>query len=167
MIDPFDTARLRIRNCRALLDDPPERADLVPKLAPLLTPDVLRHLPPSLQENTDDPDAWLEDRLAGSDVFSLQDADRLVGLVFLFRADTTGPVHLGYMLAQDSWGQGYASEAVNGVLEALRGSEVAKPFDLHAGVDLDNPASRRVLEKAGFVLRATTDELAQFAIQIS
>jgi RimJ/RimL family protein N-acetyltransferase len=56
---------------------------------------------------------------------------------------------LGYALAPEVWGRGYATEAVSAVVDAafrLSGVE-----EIEASVQVENPASRRVLEKAGFV----------------
>ncbi len=59
-----------------------------------------------------------------------------------------GDVELGYWIARQHWGRGYATEAGTAVLEIARtlGHErvVASHF-------LDNPASGRVLEKLGFL----------------
>jgi RimJ/RimL family protein N-acetyltransferase len=55
---------------------------------------------------------------------------------------------LGYVLAPEVWGRGYATEAVNAMVKAaFRLTETAA---LDANVAVANPASRRVLEKAGF-----------------
>lgn len=70
---------------------------------------------------------------------------RLIGCAGLNREE--GDVELGYWIARDHWGRGYASEAARAVLSLARtlGHEriVANHF-------LDNPASGRVLEKVGF-----------------
>jgi RimJ/RimL family protein N-acetyltransferase len=61
--------------------------------------------------------------------------------------DEDGRVQLGYWLARPYWGHGYATEAARGVLAIARmlGHE-----RLVAAHYLDNPASGRVLRKAGF-----------------
>ncbi|ASJ90806.1 GNAT family N-acetyltransferase [Porphyrobacter sp. CACIAM 03H1] len=58
-----------------------------------------------------------------------------------------GECELGYWIAREHWGQGYATEAGAAVLEiaATLGHEV-----LTAAHFLDNPASGRVLRKLGF-----------------
>lgn len=70
---------------------------------------------------------------------------RLVGCVGL--DPRGGAAELGYWIAREHWGQGYATEAGRAVLEiaAMLGHRrvVASHF-------LDNPASGRVLEKLGF-----------------
>lgn len=58
-----------------------------------------------------------------------------------------GDVELGYWIARQHWGRGFATEAGAAVIEIARtlghGRIVASHF-------LDNPASGRVLEKLGF-----------------
>lgn len=71
---------------------------------------------------------------------------RLVGCVGLGETPE-GRAELGYWIAREFWGQGYATEGARGVLE------VAKFLGhnrVEAGHYLDNPASGRVLRKLGF-----------------
>ncbi len=72
-------------------------------------------------------------------------APRLIGACGL--GQRNGAAELGYWIARDHWGQGYASEAgraVVGVAKALGHRH------LIAGHFTDNPASGRVLHKIGF-----------------
>ena len=63
---------------------------------------------------------------------------------------------LGYCLAQDAWGQGYATEAARALLEW---AFEALPLNrVQAEADTRNPASARVLEKLGFRLEGTLRE---------
>lgn len=55
---------------------------------------------------------------------------------------------LGYWIAREHWGQGYATEAAASVLEIARTLGHTR---LTAGHFADNPASGRVLRKLGFV----------------
>jgi ribosomal-protein-alanine N-acetyltransferase len=66
------------------------------------------------------------------------------GLVFQ-RADSAVT---GYVLACDVWGRGYATEALAATIACARRVGVQH---LEAGVHVEHEASRRVLEKAGFV----------------
>ena len=70
---------------------------------------------------------------------------RLVGCVGLASED--GETELGYWIAQGHWGRGYATEAVRSVLSLARTLGHRRVTARHFA---DNPASRRVLEKAGF-----------------
>jgi RimJ/RimL family protein N-acetyltransferase len=59
----------------------------------------------------------------------------------------SGDIELGYWIARDHWGQGYATEAGAAVLAIAR---TLGHRELFAGHFLDNPASGRVLRKLGF-----------------
>jgi RimJ/RimL family protein N-acetyltransferase len=58
-----------------------------------------------------------------------------------------GAVELGYWIARDHWGRGYATEAARAVLSVARALGHAC---IEASHFLDNPASGRVLCKLGF-----------------
>lgn len=56
-------------------------------------------------------------------------------------------VDLGYCLARDAWGQGYATEAARAVVTALQQNDAI--WRIAALCHVENEASARVLEKAG------------------
>lgn len=59
-----------------------------------------------------------------------------------------GPIsELGYALGREFWGQGYATEATIAMIDAARARGLG---GLQAYSFVENPASARVLEKAGF-----------------
>ena len=78
---------------------------------------------------------------------TLKDSDELIGMVGLrineFKAD------LGYVIGQPWWGQGYATEAVQAIVDWA----LAQPsiYRVWAMCDVDNLASARVLEKVGMI----------------
>ena len=74
-------------------------------------------------------------------------APRLVGSCGLARR-ASGRVELGYWIARPFWGQGFATEAGQALIEIA--AALGLP-GLDASHFLDNPASGRVLEKLGFV----------------
>ena len=69
---------------------------------------------------------------------------QLIGCVGLH--EHAGETELGYWIARDHWGQGYASEAARAVLTLAR---ILGHQRIVAGHFADNPASGRVLRKAG------------------
>ena len=82
-------------------------------------------------------------------VFALESgANRLIGVVGLDPRDDAA-TELGYWLGKPFWGQGYMTEAVSAVLKWV-GGEWGRRY-LVAGHFTDNPASGRVLTKAGFL----------------
>ncbi|MCJ7420802.1 GNAT family N-acetyltransferase [Sphingomicrobium astaxanthinifaciens] len=60
----------------------------------------------------------------------------------------SGEIEIGYWIAEEHWGKGYATEAARAALEIARTLGWSR---IEAGHFLDNPASGRVLEKLGFV----------------
>ncbi len=70
--------------------------------------------------------------------------DTIVGMASVF-----GEGELGYMFARPHWGQGYATEICEGLVEAAFAT--GQWTQLKACVFDDNPGSGRVLEKLGFV----------------
>ncbi|PTU22800.1 hypothetical protein P175DRAFT_0529877 [Aspergillus ochraceoroseus IBT 24754] len=91
-------------------------------------------------------------------------ADKVVGLVGLREEHSivTGGherYEIGYMFVPWSWGKGYASEAVRGVMaewfegrlgEAVMRGEARRAHGIYSVVARGNVASFRVLEKCGF-----------------
>lgn len=70
---------------------------------------------------------------------------RIIGCIGL--AADGDSVELGYWLAREHWGKGYATEAARSVISVAR---VLGHKRLIAGHFIDNPASGRVLRKVGF-----------------
>ncbi len=151
----FETERLAARDWRPDLDDPSGRAALERSLRAILGARVLEHLPPALQlaDGAAPIADWIDARAAQGDVMLVSDAgsEELIGLLFLARRpDGADPpqIHVGYLLREEAWGEGLATELVRGLVSALEGRGPAR---LLGGVGKGNAASARVLEKAGFV----------------
>ena len=69
---------------------------------------------------------------------------------------------VGYVIAPDAWGHGYATEiATASVAHAF---DVLGVDELHASVFPTNRASRRVLEKAGLVVQCEVDHDDQIEV---
>ncbi|MEO0590483.1 MAG: GNAT family N-acetyltransferase [Pseudomonadota bacterium] len=78
----------------------------------------------------------------------------LVGCIGIDRSDAfKDGAELGYWIARERWGQGYATEAGSAVLSIARTLGYTRVMAMHF---LDNPASGRVLEKLGFVSTGAT-----------
>lgn len=78
------------------------------------------------------------------------DNAQLVGCIGIDPCD--GEVELGYWIARQHWGQGYATEAARAVLDV---AQMLGHRRIVASHFLDNPASGRVLRKLGFVPTGT------------
>lgn len=155
MFAKFHTARLQVEAWSDRLNDKAGRQRLADELVTVLTPDVLRHLPAPLQIS-DTPQAidhWMTARAAESDVFTVRNlaTSDLLGLVILAEfpePEAITTVHLGYLFAAHAWGKGYATELLNGLVQTYL--DQGTPVQLLGGVERDNVASARVLQKAGF-----------------
>jgi RimJ/RimL family protein N-acetyltransferase len=80
-------------------------------------------------------------------IFERTDGEpRLVGACGLGRRDS-GSVELGYWIAREDWGRGFATEASRALIGIARTLGFC---GLEASHFLDNPASARVFEKLGF-----------------
>jgi RimJ/RimL family protein N-acetyltransferase len=71
-----------------------------------------------------------------------------VGVIGLFEDGDVAP-EVGYWIGREYWGRGFATEALDGAL--VWASRNSRRRALVAGHFSDNPASGRVLEKAGFL----------------
>jgi [ribosomal protein S5]-alanine N-acetyltransferase len=92
---------------------------------------------------------WIATRLGpGAHIFGiLQRSDNSFVGVVGFGGDPAMP-EMGYWIGQPYRGKGYATEAIIRVVEHAATLDVPR---IHADTFLDNPASARVLAKAGFV----------------
>ncbi|MFD9812884.1 GNAT family N-acetyltransferase [Streptomyces sp. NPDC059080] len=85
--------------------------------------------------------------------FAIILGDDVVGLV-KFRERERGHATVSYLLREDTWGNGYATEALRQtVTYAFTRTRITRLTACHHP---DNPASGRVLIKAGFLRTGTT-----------
>lgn len=98
--------------------------------------------------------------MAGKDyVWAVEDGEGdLIGNLGL-SANADGTCRLGYAYARGSWGKGYATEALQAVLDWA--GRYLGNTQIYADVFHDNPASARVLSKLGFV---ETGSSARFSL---
>ncbi len=154
--DGFTTDRLDVQQWSDRITKPDGKRDLIAALKSIMTPTVLADLPPSMQLSRAKGAiaAWIAARAGESDVYTISEKNGdLIGLLILAIPNPQAPrpeVHLGYLLAQTAWENGYASELVLSLVQTLQHST---PLRLIGGVARRNPASARVLIKAGFVLQ--------------
>jgi [ribosomal protein S5]-alanine N-acetyltransferase len=77
----------------------------------------------------------------------LRETNEVIGGITLYENQQHRRAELGYWCAIDFWGRGYGTEAVRAVIDY--GFRTLALNRVHAECHGDNPASRRVLEKAG------------------
>ncbi|HEX6622420.1 MAG TPA: GNAT family N-acetyltransferase [Pyrinomonadaceae bacterium] len=80
-----------------------------------------------------------------------KESGRVVGSCGFGKANGPAGVDFGYVFARSVWGRGYATEAGRACLRY--GFEQVGFAEVVADTDIENHASRRVLEKLGFEFR--------------
>jgi RimJ/RimL family protein N-acetyltransferase len=123
--------------------------------AMLSDPDVLRFTRVPEPTPADFPQQWLATYEAGRrdgtrEAFAALDDGRLVGLALAFGIDAKeGEAELGYIVAPEARGRGVGTA----MLRALTGWAFAATAveRIRLVVDVENPASLRVAERAGYV----------------
>ena len=128
--------------------------DVTPLHEILSNPNVLRYFPPSdpptlskVQKLVDSQQKHWDEHGFGWWALASPDVDRLIGWCGLNYLPETDEVELKYLLAEEFWGRGIATEASRASLKyALTDTNL----DLIIGlVHPENVASQRVLEKVG------------------
>ncbi|SHM24911.1 GNAT family N-acetyltransferase [Streptomyces yunnanensis] len=104
--------------------------------------------------------AWLA--AYGHRLIIERDTGLVVGSIGLFWPPSEGVLEIGYGIVASRRGRGYAPEATQALAEfAFTAPDV---HTVSANVELSNPSSVRVLEKAGFHRWATEESTAKFRI---
>ena len=149
LFQQFETEPLSVAHWADTIAAPVARRNRATQLPDLITPDVIAHLPPFFDLTDQNIDQWIDASDAESDIYLIRETgtDTIIGLMFL-TPPFNNDIHLGYLLGQAAWGQGYASELLAGLM-----LHVPKTgFRLLGGVGRENPASAHVLLKTGFQL---------------
>ncbi len=152
----FETERLEVRDWHSESWNAELRSNLPATVAGMLTDSVTRSLPDAWHGDFTPKRArdWIkeQDSAGATLLVAEREAQEPVGLVMLFEVDSDDgvEVRLGYLLAEAAWGKGLATELVAGFIAWCR--KQAGVTSIVGGVARDNPASKRVLEKNGFVL---------------
>jgi len=155
----YSTNRLLVYEWHTISPDDSKQESLDNIVINILTPKVTQSLPPHWQGiyPLDRARNWIKERdEEGVTLIVIeQSTQTAIGFVILFEDATGNDLRLGYLLAESAWGKGYASELIRGFVEWCKNNDVARAT---GGVERDNNASRRVLEKNGFICESDTNE---------
>lgn len=156
-MDQIETSRLILRPFNAL--------DAIDIAAVLGDPDVMQHIGRGRAKTFEETVDYLayqlrHDAAYGYSLWAMvrKEDRRVIGQCGLWHLDGTGEVDLAYTLAQEFWGQGYATEASIAWLDYAFAPRIETDEKRGSGLGLDrivaiakpeNRASVRVLEKLG------------------
>jgi RimJ/RimL family protein N-acetyltransferase len=117
-------------------------------------PEVMRHFPRTLSRAESDALAAQQKRLIaerGWGLWAVDAPEGFIGFVGLaeprFEAHFTPAVEVGWRLAQNGWGKGYASEAARAVVGF--GFDELRLDEIVSFTYVGNDRSRRVMERIG------------------
>lgn len=158
----FTTGRLLVNEWHSIHSDDWDQQELAVVVKNILTPEVTQSLPPSWQGNytLERASDWIRERdEEGTTLLVTERSTRTaIGFIILFNSADGRDIRLGYLLAETVWGKGIASELIRGFVEWCKKNTVSS---VTAGVESDNAASKRVLEKNGFVAEPYTDNKSE------
>lgn len=117
--------------------------------------EVAKYMRWSVHQNVEETREWLIGEQEGSQTgniydwgFVLKETGELIGSGGLSYSEEQGMFELGYNIMKKYWNQGYTTEAAKRIVD-FAVSELGEK-KLHCCHAKDNPASGRVMEKAGF-----------------
>ena len=117
----------------------------------------MENLPPYFHHihTVSDAELWFEQIVAQSRLFRVVQKPSAATIGFLFaHAGSDQEAHIGYLLGEGYWGQGLASELLNGFIALAVNERLWNR--LIAGVDPANRASAKLLTKLGFFEQPAT-----------
>lgn len=157
----YQTKRLTIRNWISLERDVDSKMDLLKNVLRIMSPKVTQDLPDGWQNisNIKKAEEWAVERKNDSNFYAIQVSERfeIIGFLFLYTEDESEAptdLRLGYLLDESYWGKGLGSELIGGLVSWCKKELSLK--SISGGVERNNIASIRVLEKNGFL---KTDEV--------
>ncbi len=155
----FETERLLVNEWRSLSSSDWREQDLADVVISMLTENVTHDLPGPWRGSytVERGRQWVNERdEEGTTLLAIEKSTRqAVGLMILSEVQDTERVNhtdmrLGYLLSEDHWGKGLASEMVTGFIDWCR--HQTSILSISGGVATDNIASIRVLQKNGFMI---------------
>lgn len=150
--DLFKTPRLIITDVSSMYEQNSDlKADLLTRTIALLSPKVVKSLPPHFQavSSLESADHFISRMLSESQCLAIKLSKNklIVGFIFLYQS-THNVVQIGYLLGEDYWGEGYAKEFLKALISWSKGNGgISK---LVAGVEPNNISSACLLKKMGF-----------------
>jgi len=147
---------------------PLEEKDVDAIFAMRSDPDIMRFI--REPQNRDESTNWVElvssrwkDEQIGFCAILEKPSEKFVGWCGIWKLKETGELEIGYAVAKELWGKGYATEAALKFLDYA--FEKLEPEKIVAVARPENAASRRVMEKLGMDFVKTGKFYDQILVQ--
>lgn len=140
----------------------PESLYLLDRIPQILTPTVVENLPPYFHDiiSSEHARVWLDRMLLESRLLKVEvENHKLIGFLFVY-VERDHCAHIGYLLDQEYWGKGLASELLQGFITHVAKSEPWRK--LVGGVGSSNIVSAKLLTKLGFIKNSTRESNIAF-----
>jgi len=125
--------------------------EIVVAVIALLTPTVTAYLPPYFShiDTISSAKKWIETMISESRLLMVKHThtNTIIGFIFIV-INNDRDAHIGYLLGEEYWGKGYASELLKGFIDLMTHENKTKR--LIAGVATNNITSCNLLKKLGF-----------------
>jgi len=151
----FDTQRLDVSAWTHQVKNKDSEKNFAEKIIEILSPNVTKALPDGWQNisTIDAAQKWIKARDKDSHFLSVQlmSSKETIGFLFLYEShpkQNDYELRFGYLLSEKVWAQGLGTELMEGFIKWCKMSGDIK--SVSGGVEPDNIASIRVLEKTGF-----------------
>lgn len=140
-----------------------QETETLVSITELLTPKVVESLPPYFRNinSLSDAQDWYKKMVSESRLFKVKNTgtNTTIGFVFVF-VGNDADAHIGYLLGELYWGNGYATELLKGLIDFIKHENKIKR--LVAGVATNNIVSSNLLHKIGFVKSASENNEIDF-----
>ncbi|AEF56309.1 GNAT family N-acetyltransferase [Marinomonas posidonica] len=134
---------------------PAETPELLSAIIDVLSGDATEYLPEEWAniDSQSKADTWLKQRLSEGDLFlvSKKACNTFVGLLLIYgfeQGKKDQDVRIGYVISDEFWGKGFASELIKALISKL--SKIEGVSSVIGGVVPSNIGSVKVLTKNGF-----------------
>ncbi|MEZ8773511.1 GNAT family N-acetyltransferase [Vibrio sp. 10N.247.310.17] len=158
----FKTSRLTVDEVSSDLNAK-SKSNLLSRTIELLSPQVVKSLPPFFQDisSLELAEIWFKKMTSESRFLVVKSIDNslTIGFLFLYEGDCR-TVHIGYLLGEEYWCKGYAKEFLNGLINWCASRKLIST--LVGGVEKANIASAKLLESLGFVEKVGENEPVVF-----
>jgi len=153
----FTTKRLIVKEWHAFEPEELDPPDLIGAVESMLVPDVTITFPLMWQGtyNRKRAQHWIQECDTDSKTLLAVDKEtkKAVGCINFYKVGDNKKatnLRLGYFLSKVMWGKGFASELIDGFVQWCKENNTSSVL---AGVDPENTASIRVLEKNNFLTK--------------
>ncbi len=155
----YTTNRLIVKEWNSFEPKELDKPNLVDIVEEMLIPDVTKRFPVMWRGDYDKKRAkfWIQERDSESKTLLAveKETKKPLGYINFFKEGSCSHgtyLRLGYLVSHAMWNNGLATELVEGFIHWCKENNISS---ILAGVDPDNKASIRVLEKNNFLTQTT------------